>query len=162
MRRLWPWVLALDLWRQYAVSIGWPLLRGWVIIADRYVADAQAEVAAYLDAAGGGSVPFALRLLEKVSPKPALRFLLDLPPDVAAQRKGWEESPEFLGFQIARYRELARQGDWRILDAEQPAEAISSEIVRVSLLRYYRRFGTRINGLFLFNPRAKRPFLEQR
>jgi len=162
VRTLWPWALALDLWRQYAVSIGWPLLRGWVVIADRYVADAQAEVAAYLDSVDGGSVPFALRLLQRVSPRPALRFLLDVPPEVAAARKGGEESPQFLGLQIARYRELARQGGWQILDAAQPAEAISSEIVRVSLLRYYRRFRTRINGLFLFNPRAKRPFLEQR
>jgi len=33
--------------------------------------------------------------------------------------------------------------------------------VRLSLLRYYRRYRTFVNGLFLFNPRARRPFLEQ-
>lgn len=162
VRRLWPWLLALDLWRQYAVSIAWPLLRGWVVIADRYAADAQAEVAAYLGAVGIHRVPFALWLLERVSPKPALRFLLDVPPDIAAHRKAGQESTEFLRAQSERYLRIADGSGWRVLDAAQPLEEVSSEIVRVSLLRYYRRYRTFINGLFLFNPRAKRPFLEKR
>ena len=161
VRRLWPWVIALDLWRQYLARVAWPLLRGWVVIADRYVADAQAEVAAYLDAVGDGRVPLALRLLERVSPRPALWFVLDAPPAVAAHRKAGQESEAFLARQAAWYRRLAQAGRARVLDATQPLEAVSGEAVRLSLLRYYRRYRTFVNGLFLFNPRAKRPFLEQ-
>jgi thymidylate kinase len=161
VRRLWPWALALDLWRLYIARVTWPLLRGKVVIADRYVADAQAEVAAYLEEAGEGSVPFALRLLERVSPKPALRFLLDVPPSVAVQRKGGQESEGFLEAQIAQYRRLAGGTGWHTLDTTRPQEAISSEVVRVSLLHYYRRYHTFVNSLFLFNPRAKRPFLRE-
>ncbi|MGB9593377.1 MAG: nucleotidyltransferase family protein [Anaerolineae bacterium] len=161
VRRVWPWVIALDLWRQYMARVAWPLLRGWVVIADRYVADAQAEVAAYLEAAGEGRVPPALRLLERLSPRPALWFLLDVPPDVAARRKAGQESEAFLARQAEWYRRLARAGRGRVLDAAWPLEAVAGETVRLTLLRYYRRYRTVINGLFLFNPRAKRPFLEQ-
>jgi len=161
VRRLWPWALALDLWRLYLARVAWPLLRGKVVIADRYVADAQVEVAAYLAEAGGGGVPFALRLLEWISPKPALRFLLDVPPEVAAQRKGGQESVEFLRTQIEQYRQIAGGSGWRVLDAARLQEELSSEIVRVSLLQYYRRYHTFINSLFLFNTRARRPFLRK-
>jgi thymidylate kinase len=161
VRRLWPWALALDLWRQYAVSIAWPLFRGTVVIADRYMADAQAEVAAYMKMAGSGGVPLALRLLEWLSPKPSLRFLLEVPPDVAALRKGGQESANFLAMQAEQYRRIAKGSGWRVLNAAQPLEDLSSEIVRVSLLRYFHRYRTFFNGLFLFNPRAKRPFLER-
>ncbi len=161
VRRVWPWVIALDLWRQYMARVAWPLLRGWVVIADRYVADAQAEVAAYLDAAGAGYVPLALRLLERLSPRPAIRLLLDVPPDVAARRKAGQESEAFLGRQAEWYRRLAQAKGWHVLDAAQPLETVAGETVRLTLLRYYRRYRTFVNGLFLFNPRAKRPFLEQ-
>lgn len=161
VRRVWPWVIALDLWRQYLARVAWPLLRGWVVIADRYVADAQAEVAAYLDAAGAGRIPLALRLLERLSPRPAIAFLLDVPPDVAAHRKAGQESETFLARQAVWYRHLAQTRGWHVLDASQALETIASETVRLALLRYYRRYRTFVNGLFLFNPRAKRPFLEQ-
>lgn len=160
VQRVWPWVIALDLWRQYLARVAWPLLRGWVVIADRYVADAQAEVAAYLDAAGDGRVPLALRLLERVSPRPAVWFLLDAPPDVAARRKAGQESEAFLARQARWYRRLAQARRGHVLDATRSLEDVSSEVVRGTLLRYYRRYRTVINGLFLFNPRAKRPFLE--
>ncbi len=161
VRRVWPWVIALDLWGQYLARVAWPLLRGWVVIADRYVADAQAEVAAYLEAAGEGHVPPALRLLERLSPRPAVAFLLDVPPNVAASRKTGQESEAFLAGQAAWYRRLAQARRWHVLDAAQDLEAISGETVRLTLLRYYRRYRTFVNGLFLFNPRAKRPFLER-
>lgn len=162
VRRLWPWLLALDLWRAYLASVAWPLLRGWVVIADRYVADAQAEVAAYLETAGTPGLPLALRLLERASPRPAARFLLDVPAAVAADRAAGEEQTGFLARQVACYRDLAAKHGAFVLDAARPQEELSSEMVRIVLLRYYRRYRTFINGLFLFNPRAKRPFLEQR
>lgn len=160
VRRVWPWVIALDLWGQYLTRVAWPLLRGWVVIADRYVADAQAEVAAYLEAAGEGRVPPALRLLERLSPRPAVAFLLDVPPNVAARRRAGQESEAFLAGQAGWYRRLAQARRWHVLDATQDLETISGEAVRLTLLRYYRRYRTFVNGLFLFNPRAKRPFLE--
>lgn len=160
VRRVWPWVIALDLWRQYMAHVAWPLLRGWVVIADRYVADAQAEVAAYLEWAGGGYIPLALRVLERVSPRPAIWFLLDVPPEVAARRKDGQETQDFLASQAAWYRRLAQARRGHVLDAAQPLAIVSGETVRLALLRYYRRYRTFINALFLFNPRAKRPFLE--
>ncbi len=160
VRRLWPWVIALDLWAQYVARVAWPLARGWVVIADRYVADAQAEVAAYLEAAGHGRVPLALRLLAYASPRPAIWFVLDVPPDTAARRKAGQESEAFLARQAAWYRCLAEARRGHLLDAARPLDDVAGEAVRVALLRYYRRYSTFINGLFLFNPRAKRPFLE--
>ncbi len=161
VRRLWPWVLALDLWRVYLASIAWPLLRGWVVVADRYVLDAQVEVMAYLEEAEAVGLPVALRLLAWVSPRPAMHFLLDVPADVAAGRAVGGENPAFLGRQAAHYRNLAMERGLCVLDAARPREELSSEVVRAVLLRYYRRYRTLINGLFLFNPRAKRPFLER-
>lgn len=161
VRRLWPWVLAFDLWRTYLTSIAWPLLWGWIVIADRYVADAQAEVAAYLDEAGVQGLPLALRLLAWASPRPTMHFLLDVPADVAAGRAAGAESPSFLARQAAHYRNLTAARRLSVLDATRPQEEVSSEIVRAVLLRYYHRYRTVVNGLFLFNPRAKRPFLER-
>ena len=106
-------------------------------------------------------MPLALRLLAWASPRPAVGFLLDVPADVAAERAAGGENPLFLARQSARYRTLASEGGLRVLDATRPEEALSSEIVRTVLLRYYHRYRTVTNGLFLFNPRAKRPFLER-
>ncbi len=162
VRRLWPWLLALDLWPVYLASVAWPLLRGWVVVADRYVLDAQAEVAAYLQEAGAAGLPLALRLLAWACPRPAVHFLLDVPAGVAAERAVGEEKTEFLAREADCYRSLAATGGLSVLDAARPQEELSTEMVRVVLLRYYRRYRTFVNGLFLFNPRAKRPFLERR
>lgn len=157
VRLFWPWALALDLWRQYLPRVAWPLMRGWVVIADRYTADAVAEVEAYLAAAGHPGSPVALRLLGILSPRPICAYLLRVPPELAAERKGGAESGVFLAAQAEAYDQLVARGRLVPLENSQDFDSVSSTLVRRVLTRYYRSYRTLLNALFLSNPRVRRP-----
>jgi len=174
VRRLWPWALALDLWLQYMGRIAWPLLRGWVVIADRYVADAVAEVQAYWALAGettgtehdgetgrprraAPTETGAFRVLAWMSPQPTMAVLVDVSAEVAGARKGADESPRFLNAQVDAYRALAAAGRLVALDNTRDPAVVGTELVPRVLRRYYRSNRTLINALFLSNPRVRRP-----
>ncbi len=48
VRAAWPWLVALELGATYLARIGWPLLRGEVVVVDRYLLSALAELAGWL------------------------------------------------------------------------------------------------------------------
>ena len=84
----------------------WPrILRGEVVVCDRYLLDAAVELRYFY-----GDRPFRPHhaLLELLTPAPAGAFLLEVNPELAAQRKG-----EFSGAQNVRraalYAELAER-----------------------------------------------------
>jgi thymidylate kinase len=150
----WGWsaVVVTDLLVQYWLRVVWPLLRGHVVIADRYTADAEAELAAYLDL-GPGRRSMAGRILAALTPRPQMSFLLDLAPEVAEARMG--EGRESVAY-LQRLREIhleqARRTGAIVLDAARPLEEVSDEVVYRTLTRYFDRYRTLINGFFLANP----------
>ena len=148
----WSTVVVLDLLAQHWLKVVWPLLRGHVVITDRYTADAEAELAAYLDL-GPGRRSVAGRMLAALTPRPQMSFLLDLDPEVAEARRG--EGRESVAY-LRRLREIhleqAQRTETIVLDAARPLAEVSDEVVYRALTHYFERYRTLINGLFLANP----------
>ncbi len=150
VRALWPWAMALELGATWLVRVRWPLLRGEVVVADRYVEGALVELAARLDRPDvKRSAPG--RLLRALAPRPAFSYWLDVPVDVALARKDGDESAAFLARQAAAAD--GRRTGVVTLDATQPAADLSDRIVAEVLRTYEDRHWTLLNAIFYANPR---------
>jgi dTMP kinase len=145
------WLTAAELLMFYGRRVRWPLLRGRVVICDRYVFDALADWAAYFNdqSIGLGS---AARILGALSPRPHLAYWVDVSPAVVVRRQEDRMSENFLMAQADVYRRLSESLGLRRLDGHQSWEALSEEIARQVLTLYFSDYRTRLNGLFLKNP----------
>lgn len=160
VRALWPWVVGLDL-TMIAITRIWPRLwLGRVVVADRYVLDALADLAARLGGTGVWRHP-AIRLASRLTPRPRVAFLLELSPEAAFDRKGGDEWLPLLQTQAEAYRRLAEGRDVYRVDAERPWGMINDEIVRWALSDYLDRFWTRLNAILLSNPKPLSAALRQ-
>lgn len=152
VRAVWPWLIALELGLVYQWRVRWPLLRGDVVIADRYVLSALTDLAARLErpdiarAAPG-------RLLRALAPRPAHTFWFDAPVEVALARKGGDESAAMLRRQAAYAPALAAELAATRLDATLPLAELSDRLVAQVLRRYFDAHWTLINALVFSNPR---------
>lgn len=149
------WLTALDLWLQYLGKVAWPLWRGEVVVADRYVLDAVAELGQVLNHPAPESL-WAMRLLRFFSPRPDRAYLLEVPPSVAAGRAAAPEAADLLAEQAALRRVLAARWQVEIVNNHRPFADTSAELASDALRRYYRTFWTVRNMLFMSNPQPKR------
>lgn len=101
--------------------------RGTVLLCDRYLASSIAYGDAHgLDAAW-------LTDIQRHLPQPDLTFLLDMAPEVSAQRKTtgrdkYEQDLALLGRVRESYLRQAQPGAWVRLDANRDREAIASDV----------------------------------
>jgi thymidylate kinase len=107
----------------------WPhLVRGRVIVCDRYVLDAWVQIG-YQH--GVRNLHPQLAILRLLCPTPRAAFLLDIPPETASHRKS-----DFEPAQNARRAELYREGQrllrMRTVDATRPSGEISAELARTA------------------------------
>ena len=158
---LWPWLIALEAGVSYARRIGWPLLRGEVVIADRYLLSTLMELAARLDRPDiGRTVPG--RILKLLAPRPRFSFWFDVPSEVALARKAGQESPAFLQRQATLLPGLAAEMGATRLDGTRPLAELNVELVTQVLRDYLDAHRTLLNGLFWANPRRlPRPWREE-
>ena len=150
----WGWtvVVTVDLLARYWRRIAWPLLKGDLVIADRYVADAEAELTAYLDLAKGRR-SWAGCLLSALSPRPAMTLVLDLPAEVAQERMAQGcESLAYLQRLRGVHLQQAERSGAMVLNATRSLDDLSDDLVYRVLTRYFDRYCTVINALFLANP----------
>lgn len=150
----WLALVGLDLLRQYATRVWWPLRNGRVVICDRYIYDALVEIAAYADdpkLTGG----LLARLLVALAPTPHARYLLDVSPKMAALRSATPEVPAFLEQQRRFYHQGTARWGLQVVSNEDDFATVSDELVRTTLRHYYRDYWTLINAVFLFNPRRE-------
>ena len=93
------------------------------------------------------------RLLSALTPRPHISFLLDVDAEAAKARMG--EGRESVAY-LRRLRELHLEQAHRtgaiVLDAARPLAELSDEVIYRTLTRYFDRYRTLINGLFLANP----------
>jgi thymidylate kinase len=155
-RAVWSWLTAVELVLQYTWRVTLPLLRGRVVICDRYVEDALADWAAYF---GEAAVEkrLAARLLHALSPRPSRAYWLDLPVEVAQSRSPDGLPAHFLDTQSAAYRRLADIGrhvglPMQRLDGSQAWDEISDHVVYDVLGAYFSDYWTCVNWLFWKNP----------
>jgi thymidylate kinase len=154
-RRLWPWLVWLDLTCQYAYRVRWPLLRGNVVVCDRYLLDALAEMGARLEDAGIlRRLP--ARLLLWLNPRPQRGFVLAVDPKKARARQPAELQQGTLGLaqrQAELYNVLAGKLGYQVIDGEDEAEHVSDTLVYEVLSGYFAGFRTALNALLLSNPK---------
>ncbi len=152
VRAVWPWLIALELGLVYQWRVRWPLTRGDVVIADRYVLSALTDLAARLERPDiAHSAPG--RLLRGLAPRPAHSFWFEVPVEVALARKGGEESGEMLRRQAAVAPALAAELGATRLDATLPLADLSDPLVTQVLRHYFDAHWTLINALVFSNPR---------
>lgn len=156
VRRLWPWLILVDLTWTYLRRVRWPLLRGRVVITDRYVTDALAEAGARIGDAQVADSP-AGRLLRALNPRPDRSYYLALEPAAARQRQtpnSRQGTPQLAERQIGVYNRLLEKEYVQAVDGGLPPDVISDLIVYTTLTDYFDSYRTLLNALLLSNPKA--------
>jgi dTMP kinase len=101
---------------------------GAVVVCDRYLASSIAYGEAQ------GLDPQWLTDVQRFLPQPDLTILLDIAPEIAAQRKAtgrdrYERDLVLLSRVRDSYRRQAEQNRWLRLDGERPRDAVSSDVL---------------------------------
>jgi dTMP kinase len=112
---IYQYLMLTDYTLQSSVRVRLPLVLGRNVICDRYIYDLIVAVGVLLDY----SVERTMALLDRclaLLPKPNLVFLVDLPEQLAFQRKDDIVSPDFLYVRRDLYLQMARQHGMTILD----------------------------------------------
>jgi thymidylate kinase len=158
-RWAWSWLTAGELLLQYTWRVTLPLLRGRIVICDRYVDDALADWSAYF---GEQAVEkrLAARLLRALTPRPRRAYWLDVPAEVAQSRSPDGLPGPLVDAQSAAYRRRADVGPTRLpfphalqrLDGRRAREEISDQVVFETLSAYFADYWTFVNWLFWKNP----------
>jgi hypothetical protein len=153
VQRIWPWLIAFELTVTYNARIRWPLLRGEVVVADRYLLSALVELGARLQKADiNRSLPG--RLLVALTPRAQHTFWCDIPAAEAFVRKGGDESVAFLARQAAIAQGIGEALGATRVDALMPLDSLGDRIVTEVIGGYEDRHRTLLNGLFWANPRT--------
>ena len=127
MSALYPYLLLFDYLLQNVVRFIPQLFLGRGIICDRYIHDVVADIAVDLNL----SADSAQAMLKRASilfPRPDLILLIDVPEDVAFQRKSDIPSPRYLEERRKVYLEMARGREMVILDGSQGPSDLASMI----------------------------------
>jgi thymidylate kinase len=165
VRQVWMATVVADLVWRYTRRVRLPLIVGRVVICDRYVYDALADIAVATGSNGG----FLPRLLVALSPKPSrldvqhcngitpapgghAAFLLSVPPDVAVSRRQGELSQATAEETAGIYRSLAGRYALTLLDNNRPFAEVSDPLVRSVVGSYFARYHTIANALLMANP----------
>lgn len=110
--------------------------RGGVIIFDRYVLDAAAQM--YYFYGDGREFRFQKWLLKTISPQPLCAFFLDVPPEVVLERKHLQYAPEQLTRQYGHYTRLLDELHVRRLPGTRSREELCETIAKEVLAAYAR------------------------
>lgn len=160
-RWAWSWLTTIELLLRYTWRVTLPLLRGRVVICDRYVDDALADWSAYFGHAAGRPQDVekccAAKVLRLLTPRPSRAYWLDVPAEVAQSRSPDGLPAHFLEAQSAAYRQMAserRAAAYALqrLDGSRGWEEISDQVVYQVLSDYFAGYWTFINQLFWKNP----------
>jgi thymidylate kinase len=135
-------ILLTEITLQYFLRVKLPLLRNKVVICDRYVLDAIAEVyCRSCDSPKDIDKKLPTKIIRALTPRSDIAFLLEIPYDVACKEK--EENRMDCGQisrQIALYHEMARSFGLDIMNARTDFRDLSAQISYKVLKPYYKRF----------------------
>lgn len=150
VRAGWVWLVTLDLLVRYWARVAWPLLRGRVVVSDRYHYDALVELAVLT---GSDRVlhGLAARTLRALTPRPRWAYWLEVTPAQALARKP-DETLEYLSEQAEAYQRAAERWGLQRVSTTADFAGASDPIVQQVLTEYYRRWRTLIGALFMTNP----------
>ncbi len=130
-------LMTFDYLLQVLFRVRLPLVMGNTVVCDRYYPDTLVDLAVDQNYSTG-KLKSTLKLFSRLFPKPDLMFLIDLPEEVAFQRKDDIPSLEYLQERRRLYLDVARENGMVILDGSM-SEAEVRDIVE-------REMGKVING----------------
>ncbi len=128
------YLLLFDYFLQVFQKVRIPLMQGEVIVCDRYIHDTVADLAVdygYSDEETQKTLRSYLRLF----PKPDLVLILDLPEELAYQRKGDVPSMDYLAERRKIYLNMGKDYNIVALDATKGLIELE-DIVRGSVFEY--------------------------
>jgi thymidylate kinase len=133
IQRIWITLAILDLLRIYGFSIRWQILRGNVVLCDRYLWDT------YIDF----KIMFPdikitnwliWKILVKLSPIPNKAFLLVIPAELSEERcsNKYDPFPDTSDIRKIRYdlyERTSKLGHWDIIDANDSIETVFKRVM---------------------------------
>lgn len=159
-RMIWALLSSAD-FSVWLLRLRWRLLRGDIVVADRFMCDFDVEMSMKL----GAKPKFGSRLvkaLNLIAPRPTRAYLLDVDPLHARERAlpdGGDFDPETA---IEMYRARAEKYGLAVVDARRAFEEVSSVVEREGLREYFNRYGMLTNFPFFMNPwQLNRPVRKQ-
>jgi thymidylate kinase len=102
------------------------LRKGRTVVCDRYTLDSRVHLRYRYGAERGFGVQ--ARLIEAVSPKPIRSYLVEVPPEVAYERKAEQYDLQQLTAQARLYREESDRLAVNRLDGTRPKDELCREI----------------------------------
>jgi thymidylate kinase len=148
---IWAIVATIDyaVWLQH---VRWQMIRGRVVIADRYLCDFDVELNFRLRE-HPRLARALLWLLQGITPQPERSYLLRIPPEVSIDRKS---EPDFRNFSLEyaaqAYDRLINRYCLHPIDTTKPLEEVASALVHDSLTTYMENFGTFLRTFIFANP----------
>jgi thymidylate kinase len=155
LRFVWTYLAAADMVWSYVLKVRLPMLSGKIVVCDRYVFDAAAEMECSLPPHDRLN-RLAIKLMLALSPKPAIAYYLDVPDKVCAERKAEDTDPDYLRRQREAYDKLIKRYNLRVKKSDKNYKIVTDELTLEALNAYYasfeKRFVTRLSSLFVFKP----------
>jgi len=158
-RAFWLGLVLLDCTYSFAVKVRFNLLTGHVVICDRYLPDAFADLASRFRDEGTAN-RLLLRLIAGICPKPDYPVLLDVEPNQAGfsphhPGSGAAES-ESERSEARTLEAFARRNRHTSIEASRDPELVSDQLVFHSLSRYFASYRTFLNMVFFANPPSRK------
>ncbi len=153
-RVLWAWLVATDQVATFTLRACLPALLGRIVVTDRYVYDTAVEMDASLPSEARWSRA-AMQAMLRLAPRPRFRYVLDVAPETARERKTDESWHPHLEQERRSYERLARRFGLRILSNQGSFATTNDRLVREVMMSYMATWETPLNALFLANPSQK-------
>lgn len=134
---LYEWFVLLDYRFQIIRKIAIPLKLGKNLVCDRYIYDTVVDLAADLGYSDE-KVTNRINQLLDFSPKPDLVFLVDLPEEVAFNRKDDVPSINFLSEKRKVYKKIEEEFEMIGLDGTKTLEELEG-VIQNKVLKYMKR-----------------------
>jgi len=137
-------ILLVEMVWQYFFQVAIPLLRKKVVICDRYIYDTFVDVVVRygveMDSPEG---KWFAKMLEALTPKPDLAYILQISFEDACQRKQVaEEEYDFIKEQIRQYDKIIQKYNVHVFEPTEKTEisGINNQIITMVLTRFYDKW----------------------
>lgn len=129
-------ILLLDYFLQLLFKVKLRLIFGKNLVCDRYVYDTVINDVAVDVGLSNSEIKDLIKKLFYVAPKPDIAVLIDLPEEIALQRKNDIPSLEYLQERRKIYLAIANEFKMMILDGTEEIEKNKSLILKMIALKY--------------------------
>lgn len=141
-RWLWGWLVAVEQIVQAVFTVRVQRWMGRTLVAERYVPDTLADLAERFDE-DAFAATLSARVMRRLCPRPDAVVFLDVPGEVAFERKPDDWSAEVLEARRRRYQSaLAAMPQVSVLDAQLPLEDVSKQAITIGLQTVLGRIRT--------------------